>query len=63
MFCDVYDRGDNDCSCEFLIPKAKHELTYIDDDGEAFENSSYYDIMEHIRYSQIGCNPFFPKNI
>ena len=40
---------------ESLIPRAKHDLCYTDDDGEAFENSSYYDIMEHIKYSKIDC--------
>ena len=33
-------------------------MCYIDDDGEGFENSSYDDIMEHIRYSQLGCHCF-----
>ena len=55
-FYEAYDKGDNDCLYEFLIPRAKHELCYIDDDGEAFENSSHDDIMEHIRYSQLGCH-------
>jgi len=39
----------------FLIKRAKHELSYVDD-GEAFEISCYDDIMERVRYSQIGCN-------
>ena len=58
MFHEAYDKGDNDCLYESLIPRAKHELCYIDDDGEAIESSSYYDIMEHVRYSQISCNCF-----
>ena len=61
-FYEAYDKGDNNCVYEFLIPRAKHELCYIHDDGEAFENSSYDVIMEHIRYSHIGCN-CFEKNI
>ena len=28
----------------------------IDDDGEAFENNSYYDMKEHIKHSQIQCH-------
>ena len=39
-FYEAYDKGDNDCLYEFWIPRAKHELCYIDDDGEAFENIS-----------------------
>ena len=54
-FYEAYDKGDSDCLYEFLIPRAKHEWTYIDDGGEAFENSSYYDIIEHIKHSQIQC--------
>ena len=57
-FCDAYDKGDNDCLYEVLIPRAKHQLSYIDDDSEAFEDSCYYDIMEHLRYSQLGCHWF-----
>ena len=53
FFYEAYDQRDNDCLYEFLIPRAKHELCYIDDDGEAFENSSYYDIIEHIKCSEI----------
>ena len=60
-FQEAYDKRDTDCLYELLIPRAKHELSYIDDDGEAFENSCYYDIMEHIRYSQLGCHCF--KNL
>ena len=55
-FCEAYDKCDNKCLYELLIPRANHELCYIDDDGDAFENNSYDDIMEHIRYSHIGCN-------
>ena len=44
----------------FSIPRAKQELCYIGD-GEVFENRCYDDIMEQIRYSQIGCNCF--KNL
>ena len=54
LFYDAYDKGDNDCLYEFLTPRAKHELSYIADDGEACENSCYYDIMYHIRYAQFG---------
>ena len=43
---------------EFLIPIAKNELTYIADDGEAFENRCYYDIVEHVWYLQLGCHCF-----
>ena len=57
-FYEAYDKGDNDRLCEFLIPRAKQELCHIDDDGEAFENSCCFDIMEHIRHSQIGCTCF-----
>ena len=56
-FYETYDKGDNHCLHGFLIPRAKYELCYIDD-GEAFENSCCDDIMEHIRYSQIGCTCF-----
>ena len=56
-FYEANDKGDNDCLYEFLTPRAKHELCYIDD-GEAFENICYDDIMDHIRYSQIGCTCF-----
>jgi len=42
-----------------LIPRAKHELSYMDEDGEAFENDCYYDIMERIRCSQLGCHCFW----
>ena len=51
------DKRDNNCLYESLIPRAKHELSYIDD-GEAFEISCYDAIMEHIGYSHIGCNCF-----
>ena len=40
-----------------LIQRAKHALSYVDD-GEGFEISCHDDIMEHIRYSQFGCNCF-----
>ena len=53
VFSDAYDKGDNDCLHEFLIPRAKRELSYIDDDGEAFENSSYYGVMEHIIFTAL----------
>ena len=56
-FYEAYDKGDNDGLFELLVPRAEHELSCIDDEGEAFENC-YYDIMEHIRHSQIGCNCF-----
>ena len=45
------------CISELLIPRAKHEVCFIDD-GEATEISWYDDIMEHIRYSHMGCNYF-----
>jgi len=57
-FHEAYDEGDNNCLYAFLLPRAKHELCYIDDDGEASENSSHDEIMDHIRYSQIGCTCF-----
>ena len=41
----------------FLIPRVNHEFCHIDN-GEAIENSSCDDIMEHIKYSQIQCNCF-----
>ena len=56
-FYEAYDKGHNDCLYDFLTPRVKHELCYIDDDG-AFEISCYDDIIEHIRYSHIGCNGF-----
>ena len=58
---EAYDKEDNNCLYELLLPRAKHELCHIDNDGEAFENSCHDDIMEHIRYSQISCNCF--KNL
>ena len=54
-FNQAYDKGDDACLYDFIIPRVKHEFRCIDD-GEAFENSCYDDIMEHIRYSKIGCN-------
>ena len=57
-FYEAYDKGDNNCLYAFLIPRAKRELCYIDDDGEAFENSSHDEFMEHIRYSHFGCTCF-----
>ena len=57
MFYEAYDKGDDDCLHELLIPRIKHELCYIDN-GEEFENSSYDDIMKHIKHSQIQCNCF-----
>ena len=59
---NAYDKGDNACLSEVLIPRAKYELSYTDDDGEAFENKFRYDIMKHKRYSQLGCH-FFQKNV
>ena len=29
-FYEAYDKGDNDCFYEFLTPRAKHRLCYID---------------------------------
>ena len=56
-FYEASDKGDDDCLYEFLMPRANHELCYIDN-GEAFENSSYDDIMEHIKYSKMQCTCF-----
>ena len=58
FFFEAYDKGDNGCLYEFSIPRAKRALCYISDDDEAFVKSSYYDIMEHIRYSQLDCQCF-----
>ena len=41
----------------FLVLRAQHELYYIDDD-EPIEISCYDDIVQHIRYSHIGCSCF-----
>ena len=57
VFYEAYDQGDDDCLYEFLIPRVKHELCYVHD-GEAFENSCYDDILEHIKYYQIDCTCF-----
>ena len=38
-FYDASDTRDTDCLHEFLIPRAKHELSYIDDDCEALEDN------------------------
>ena len=37
---EAYDKGDDNSLYALLTPRAKRELCYIDDDGEAFENSS-----------------------
>ena len=49
-FYEAYDKGDEDCVYEFLIPRVKRELCYIDN-GEESENSSYDGIMEHKIFS------------
>ena len=54
---EAQDKGSDECLYDFLLPRAKHELCYSDDE-EPFETSSYDDIMEHIKYDTIRCNCF-----
>jgi len=58
-FYDAYDKGDDRCLYEFLIPRLKSEL--LDDDDEPYEISYHDDVIEYIRYNHIDCINF--KNL
>jgi len=55
-FYDAYDKGDDNCLYEFLVPRVKTEL--IDDDDDTLEISCHDDVIEHIRYNHVDCINF-----